>query len=381
MLRAEPRPPEEPPGHAPSRSRLAVALALIVATLLPGSLSHPAGASPIDDKRAEARRIEAAIEANNERISMLTEDYNEARVRIDEATAGIVDAERRLDLAARESDALRARVRARAATLYMQAGSGTPLDELDADSFQEAGQRAKYSAAAAERNASLVDDLAVAREMLEGRRAELDRKRAEAQAEEQRLADSRREVEAAQAEQQRLLAKVKGEIATLVHEEEVRRRAEAERRAREEMERRRRQEEAARAGGSGRSGPSTPPPDVPAPNPAASQAVSTAKAQLGDPYHYGAAGPDAFDCSGLTMYSWAAAGVSLPHSSRAQYSALPHVPMDALAPGDLVFYGHPIHHVGLYVGAGQMIHAPHTGDVVRVSSIYRSDFTGAARPG
>jgi cell wall-associated NlpC family hydrolase len=81
------------------------------------------------------------------------------------------------------------------------------------------------------------------------------------------------------------------------------------------------------------------------------------------------------------MYSWAAAGVSLPHSSRAQYAVLPHVPMDALAPGDLVFYGSPIHHVGIYIGGGQYINAPQTGDVVKVASIYRSDYAGAGRPG
>lgn len=397
MLRAEPRPPRLRPAAAPGRLRLALALALIVGALAPVGGSRSAEAAPIDDKRAEARRLEAAIEENGERISRLAEDYNEARVRIDEATAGIVDAERRLDTAKRESDALRARVRARAAVLYKQAGSGAPLADLDAGSVQEAGARAKYSAAAAERNASLVADLTVAREMLEGRRAELDRIRAEATAEEERLARARREVEAAQAEQQQLLAQVEGEIAELVEQEAARRRAEAERRAREEMERRRRQEAAAReaaareeagrgsaggsGGGSSAPAPSAPPPNVPAPNARAAVAVDTAKAQLGDPYRWGASGPDAFDCSGLTMYAWAAAGVGLPHSSRSQFASLPHVPMDALAPGDLVFYGSPIHHVGMYVGGGQMIHAPQTGDVVKYSSIYRSDFAGAARPG
>jgi cell wall-associated NlpC family hydrolase len=81
------------------------------------------------------------------------------------------------------------------------------------------------------------------------------------------------------------------------------------------------------------------------------------------------------------MYAWAAAGVQLPHSSAAQYASLPHVPMDALAPGDLVFYGSPIHHVGMFIGGGRMVHAPQTGDNVKVSDIYRDDFAGAARPG
>ncbi len=112
----------------------------------------------------------------------------------------------------------------------------------------------------------------------------------------------------------------------------------------------------------------------------AALAVSTAKAQLGKPYLWAGAGPDSFDCSGLTMFAWRAAGVSLPHSSAAQYSSLPHVSANALQPGDLLFFGSPIHHVGLYVGGGQMIEAAHTGTNVRYASISRSDFVGAARP-
>ena len=76
-----------------------------------------------------------------------------------------------------------------------------------------------------------------------------------------------------------------------------------------------------------------------------------------------------------------AAGVSLPHSSQAQYASLPHVSQDQLAPGDLVFYGSPIHHVGMYLGGGMYIHAPQTGDVVKISPYMRGDYAGAARPG
>ena len=111
----------------------------------------------------------------------------------------------------------------------------------------------------------------------------------------------------------------------------------------------------------------------------AAVALRTAYAQLGKPYQWGAAGPGSFDCSGLMMYSWAAAGVSLPHSSRAQYGSGSHVSRSALRPGDLVFFGSPIYHVGMYVGGGMMIHAPTPGDVVRIAPLL-SDFAGATRP-
>ena len=114
--------------------------------------------------------------------------------------------------------------------------------------------------------------------------------------------------------------------------------------------------------------------------PGASGAVEEARRQLGKPYRYGAAGPDSFDCSGLTMYAWRAGGVSLPHSAAMQYDAIPHVAVTQLQPGDLVFFGSPIYHEGIYVGGGQMIEAPHTGANVRYASIYRSDLVGAGRP-
>jgi cell wall-associated NlpC family hydrolase len=124
-----------------------------------------------------------------------------------------------------------------------------------------------------------------------------------------------------------------------------------------------------------------PAPTVEAPvAPGAAGAVEEARRQLGKPYVYGAAGPDSFDCSGLTMWAWGHAGVSMSHSAAAQYGEFPHVSTDSLQPGDLIFYGSPIHHVGMYVGGGQMIEASHTGTPVRYASIWRSDMVGASRP-
>jgi cell wall-associated NlpC family hydrolase len=121
-------------------------------------------------------------------------------------------------------------------------------------------------------------------------------------------------------------------------------------------------------------------PVLPDPDPAAATAVDTATAQLGKPYQWGGAGPDSFDCSGLTMFSWKAAGVSLPHNAAAQQDLLAPVPVTMLQPGDLVFYGDPAYHVGIYIGADTMIEAAQTGIPVRKASIWRSDLMGAARP-
>lgn len=122
------------------------------------------------------------------------------------------------------------------------------------------------------------------------------------------------------------------------------------------------------------------PSDVPASGRAAA-AIAYALAQVGDSYVYGAAGPNAFDCSGLTMMAWAQAGVSLPHSSSAQTGSGPHIAMSELQPGDLVFYYSPVSHVGLYIGNGMIVHAANPGTGVVVSAVGSMPYSGAVRPG
>lgn len=113
---------------------------------------------------------------------------------------------------------------------------------------------------------------------------------------------------------------------------------------------------------------------------AAATAVSWARNELGKSYVWAASGPSHFDCSGLTMYVYRHAGVYLPHSSGAQYGSGRHVNRGELRPGDLVFFGHPIHHVGIYIGNGRMIEAPEAGESVKVSYAFRGDYVGAVRP-
>ena len=113
----------------------------------------------------------------------------------------------------------------------------------------------------------------------------------------------------------------------------------------------------------------------------AAAAVAYAMAQVGDAYVYGAMGENAFDCSGLTMRAWAQAGVSLPHSSSAQFGSGPRISASALQPGDLVFYYSPISHVGMYIGNGLIVHAANPGTGVAVSGLYSMPYVGAVRPG
>ena len=124
------------------------------------------------------------------------------------------------------------------------------------------------------------------------------------------------------------------------------------------------------------------PPAPPPPSSRAGGAVAAAMAQLGVPYVFAAASPGvAFDCSGLTKYAWGTVGVSLPHFAASQFSISPHVSQADIQPGDLIFYYEPIGHVGMYVGNGQLIHAPRTGDVVKISTVNWGKVVGISRPG
>jgi cell wall-associated NlpC family hydrolase len=371
-------------------TRPALAALVLVALATPMiSDATPAAASPQDQlsqKQAQAAQLQAQIDANGTRISILDEQFNQTQLAIDDANQGIADTQSRLDAAATRADALKGELASRAAALYVGAANGVPADLVGASDVSELSSRTKYGSAAADEDHGLIDDVTVAKEQLAGAQAEFEKSRAAAEAKKAGLADTRNQLAAAQDKQQALLAQNKGEIATLAAQIEAQKRAADEAKARAEFQRK--QAAAAKApaagGGSSRRSSGHTPSQVahPAPPPSggAATAVATAMAQIGKPYRYAAAGPDSFDCSGLTMFAWAAAGVRLPHSSAAQYAGLPHVAQSDLQPGDLVFYGSPIHHVGMYIGNGQYVHAPQTGDVVKVASAFRGDYVGGARP-
>jgi cell wall-associated NlpC family hydrolase len=237
--------------------------------------------------------------------------------------------------------------------------------------------RLTYLSSSEKAQAEIFEALAADRTELEGKIRELEEAEAKAAEAKRQLAELRVDIEAKVADQ-------RDEIAEL---NEAIERAEARERAREEAARRaalEAQAEAAQATAEP-AAPTSPPaattPTAHAPNPSAQVAVDAALSQVGKPHQWGAAGPDSYDCSGLTMWAWAQAGVSLPHNSSMQYAATPRVEQSDLQPGDLMFFGSPIHHVGMYIGGGQMVEAPYSGQSVRVVSSSRSDYVGAGRPG
>jgi cell wall-associated NlpC family hydrolase len=352
-----------------TRNITIVALIVLAATTVGGARNR-AGAAPIDDKRAEAAALQDQIDANGEQIGALGEQFNAAQLRLDEANQKITDAQAQIDAAKAEVARIRGLIRVRAASVYKRALAGESLGEFDLGDAKHLVSRKHYAEAQATRDADLLDQLDRAQQDLTRVRGDAEAARAQAERDQTTIDATRTELEAANAKQEAILSQVNGELEQLVQEEA-----------------RRRAEEAARAARSryapGALGDGNPEafPNLPAPGAAAAAAIEFARAQLGKPYRYAAVGPDSYDCSGLTMAAYGAAGISMPHYSGAQYSSLPHVSLDAMLPGDLVFWGSGGgSHVGIYVGNGLMIHAPHTGDVVKIAAVYGRP-VGAARPG
>ena len=195
-------------------------------------------------------------------------------------------------------------------------------------------------------------------------------------------AAAKHEIESKIAQEHALYSSIQGEIQKLIAQDRARQlamAAAAAQRLRAEQAQQAAQQASTVVGVSA----ATPQADtVVAPPPTHGGVVQYAMSQLNTPYVWGGAAPGGFDCSGLVMWAYAQVGVSLPHSSYAQYGYGVPVSKDQLAPGDLVFFD-GLGHVGIYIGNGQFIHAPHTGDVVRISSLsedwYAQNYVGARR--
>ena len=349
-----------------------------------------ADANPdVRTKQAKAQAILAQVQALGEEVGAAAERFNGANYRLRRLTQELRQTRRDLARARAQQRVAQDRVAARVVQLYTSDAPGTLEVILGGESLDgvltvlEARQRV------ADQDAAIVDEVKAVRKRVAQRTAELSTARSEQQVVVERRAAERAAIEAKLAERQRLLASVRTEIARLRAQERARQ-AELERRARAALAARgARRQEPPQTATEAVVPSSTPDPDplTPVAPPAdasrGARVVAIALRYLGVPYRWGGASPaTGFDCSGFTMYVFAQIGISLPHYAAAQYGMGVPVSRSQLQPGDLVFF-RGLGHMGMYIGGGNFIHAPQTGDVVKISSInepYRvANWVGARR--
>lgn len=313
--------------------------------------------------RQDVERAKAELDRLNEHVSLLVEQYNQEHLQLEQVQARLADAKAAADRAQADADRATASLNRNASIAYQGMGSQFAA-LLDADSLADFSDRLEFMGNIAQADVDLAN---------------------EAEQAQQEARWSAEEYRAALDEQQTVLDAIKTKA------DEVRAAA-AEARAfytslNEKYQRHIAALEAAQAAAAAAAAAqltTTAPSNIPAPpapNANVQAVLDAAYSVIGTPYHWGGSSPETgFDCSGFTMWAWSHAGVSLPHSSAAQYASEPHVAQEDLQPGDLLFFYTPISHVAIYVGGGRMIHSPHTGSVVSVVPVYWQYFVGAARP-
>lgn len=370
-------------GSFSKRGTLGWAFFATLIFLVTALFSAPLFASPakIAQKKIEAARVKAQIDEIDRQLEEAVEDYNSVTIRLQEIQKAIQETRSDLERATNELVEAQQVLDERLVGIYKHGNVSFLPVLLTSEDFNGFLLRLEYLIRVADQDMQVLEKVKRIKAEIEEKEAKLEKEEALQAAVQHELKAKKEQIEGQIKERKAFLASLEEEIARLIREEEERQarlRAEALRRAQEERARRAqfsRGETGSRAPGS----------------PVGAQVVSIAKQYLGVPYHWAAptenggcpTGEHAicFDCSGLTMWCFSQVGIPLLHSSAWQYNHSTPVDYENMEPGDLVFFGRDrIYHVGIYVGAGNFLHARSTGDVVKIEPLSaREDYMGAGR--
>jgi cell wall-associated NlpC family hydrolase len=361
--------------------RQVAALLAAAAALLTAVTSATADPS-IASKQAQASAVLAQVQEMDMQLERAVEAYNGATVELNRIDGELQTNARHLVVAKRSLKTAQTRIAARLRELYVNGGTGGVVEiVLGAESLDDLLTRIDMVERVGAQDTKVVAEVKRFQREVRAQKVRLQKARAAQASVVAERATQKQSIEGQLAERQRLLASVRSEITRLQAAERARQAtAAAAARARLAAQQQARLAASIEPEVTGEADPggfdfgaetpafTPPPPD----GSRASQVIAIAMQYLGVPYQWGGASPaTGFDCSGFVMYVFAQIGVSLPHHAAAQYGYGVPVSRDQLQPGDLVFFN-GLGHMGMYIGGGQFIHAPHTGDVVKVSSLYDS---------
>jgi len=370
-----------PPQRHRRRLGPVVAAVVLVAALAILAGAGTAGADQIKQKQAEAALAEQQLNQLYAREDKAVEAYDAAHAKLAAVNRAIRTNRMQLGIAKRNLAQARAQLAQLVVSAYKGGDPDAAMYVLAAQSFTDLVDRVDVLNRTSHDESAILHRVTVAEREVEARQALLKKQRVQARKLVKKAAAAKREATALIASQQAKISQLHAQINQLI----------GERKARLAREAAARRAAAAAAAAAQTPAPTTTttapvsPPSGPVPpaNSLGAQAVQIAMGELGVPYVWGGASPSGFDCSGLTMWVYAQLGIHLDHYTGSQWNAGPHVAESDLAPGDLVFFEPGIGHVGIYIGNGEFIHAPHTGTVVQISSLseawYAEEYQGAVR--
>ncbi len=366
-------------------SRLLSAGLVAALTLTSVAPAYAVTNARIEARKRDAARAQARLDDLSTQLELRAEELGQIEGRLDKTRASIARNERELARAKRDLARSQEQLADRAASMYRNGRIDPVAFFVGVADFSDLLTRLELYRRIGRQDAGVVTAVRDAKQRVELARAMLEQREAEQSELRLKARSKQAEVAAALQSQREYLASIRADVARLIA-------AERKRQERIAAERARRLAAALRAQRA-KSASSAPNIDVSKLGGARSGVVLVAMKYLGVPYVWGGSTPSGFDCSGLVQYCYAQLGIQVPRTARDQYFAAAKIPadrLDLLQPGDLVFFAYgkdpeQIHHVGIYAGGGTYIHAPQTGDVVRVSSLQeriasRGDYVGASRP-
>lgn len=372
-----------------SRKRQAQAFVVAIAAILLSAASASADPGSIAAKQAQAQQVLGQISQIDRNLEGAVEAYNLANVKLRKIEGDLQENRKQLNVAQSNLTVAQKSLANRLVAAYTSTQDNSTLAVLlGSTSFEDLLNRVEAVDSTSQQDASILHQVADFRAAVKRHRLELRDAHAAQQQVVAEKAAQRRHIQSQLASRRQLLSSIRGEIERMKAAEaaEQARLAAA---ARARLAAARSTASSSSSSGSSASAPqptvgvaaATPEGTTVAPPSTHGGVVGIAMRYLGTPYRWGGASPSGFDCSGFVMYVFAQIGVSLPHSTYAMYNMGTPVSLGQLQAGDLVFFN-GLGHMGIYIGGGQFIHSPHTGDVVKISSMsgyYSSAFVGARR--